>query len=206
MAINTYANLQTTIKNWLNRSDLDTVGIPEFIELAERRIRRDHRARKLLERTFAVSIENVSLPTDFASLEELYHDASGTRGEIEIVPAGKLSVLKALYGSKGRPSYGAILDSKIRFAPVPDQNYNLLMTYWRKILTLSTSQVDNWLLLEHSDIYLYASLVESAPFLKNDSRLSVWEQEYQKRMEELHVDSQRHQWSGNMTRRPRRSL
>lgn len=37
----------------------------------------------------------------------------------------------------------------------------------------------NWLLTAHPDIYLYGTLVELAPYLKDDARVPVWEQRYQ---------------------------
>lgn len=37
----------------------------------------------------------------------------------------------------------------------------------------------NWLLTAHPDIYLYGTLVESAPYLRDEERLPVWEQRYQ---------------------------
>ena len=42
MAISTYAELKTSIANWLDRSDLTDV-IPDFIALAETRHKRDFR-------------------------------------------------------------------------------------------------------------------------------------------------------------------
>lgn len=43
----------------------------------------------------------------------------------------------------------------------------------------------NWLLTAEPDIYLYATLVESAPYLKDDERIAVWEQRYQDAAEAL---------------------
>ena len=42
MAITTYAELKSSIANWLNRDDLTSV-IPDFISLAEAQIARDVR-------------------------------------------------------------------------------------------------------------------------------------------------------------------
>jgi hypothetical protein len=44
MALANYNQLQTSIANYLNRTDLDAV-IPDFITLTERRLDRDVRAR-----------------------------------------------------------------------------------------------------------------------------------------------------------------
>lgn len=43
----------------------------------------------------------------------------------------------------------------------------------------------NWLLTAHPDIYLYASLVESAPFIRDDERVALWEAELEHRLQNL---------------------
>ena len=47
MAFTSYSDLKTTIANYLARSDLTSV-IPDFIRLAEERLRRDLRTRQML--------------------------------------------------------------------------------------------------------------------------------------------------------------
>lgn len=203
MALTTdYSSLQTNIADWLNRSDL-TSAIPVFIQNAERALRRDHRVRKLQARTLNVAVEDVSLPSDYGANEALYHNGPTYYHEIEVVPTGDLAALKQSHGTTGRPAYASFLDDVIRFAPVPDATYTLRWTYWRKIESLSATQSTNWLILEHPDIYLYAALLESAPFLKGDDRLAVWASELEKRLEQLHLDTERKHWSGSLARRPR---
>ena len=45
MALNNYSDLKTTVANYLARSDLTSV-IPDFIQLAEQRLRRELRIRQ----------------------------------------------------------------------------------------------------------------------------------------------------------------
>ena len=52
MAINTYATLQSSISDWLNRSDL-TSAIESFISLAEAQMNRTIRHRDMIERAQA---------------------------------------------------------------------------------------------------------------------------------------------------------
>ena len=64
MALTTYSELKTAIANWLDRSDLDD-RIPEFIQLAEARHRRDFKIRRMETRVTANTIadtEYYSLP------------------------------------------------------------------------------------------------------------------------------------------------
>lgn len=67
MAISTYSELQTTIANYLARSDLNAI-IPDFIKLAENRLSRDLRIRQMLSVATAQTTagdSTIGLPTDF---------------------------------------------------------------------------------------------------------------------------------------------
>ena len=52
MAISTYAELKTSIANWLDREDLTDI-IPDFIALAETRHKRDFKIRRMETRVTA---------------------------------------------------------------------------------------------------------------------------------------------------------
>ena len=63
MAITTYAELQTSITNWLNRDDLTAVT-PDFISLTEASINRDLRHYKMINRVDAtLDSRYVQMPT-----------------------------------------------------------------------------------------------------------------------------------------------
>jgi hypothetical protein len=204
--VTNYSTLKTEIANILNRSDL-TSSIPGFIQRAEGRLKRDKRIKKIQNNiSFQVSADNATLPSDLKSIENLYIDDDNRRGPIEIVTAEKLSTLKAKHGPTGIPSYAAVVDGTLRMAPVPDGTYTLLLTYKRKVTTLSDSSTSNWLLDEWPDIYIYAALIESAPFLKDDARIAAWKTEYVERLEELAEYNDELQWGGRLIARPAQAL
>lgn len=207
MAISTNDELQTAVANWLNRDDL-TNRIPEFITMAEARLQRDERVRLLTQQEFSATSEEESLPTDFRELESLYHDGPTYYGELRTVPADDLSVIRSRHsGEAAAPSHVAIVDnSTIRFAPIPDQTYTLEMVYWQTVPHLSDSSDNNWLLTNHPDIYLYATLVETAPYLRDDQRLSVWEGELENRLTMLDRHNQRQQYSGRLVKTVRNPI
>jgi hypothetical protein len=67
MGLSTYSDLKTTIASYLGRSDL-TTQIPDFIRLAEDRLRRELRIRQMLKVVTAPPTggdATVSLPADF---------------------------------------------------------------------------------------------------------------------------------------------
>lgn len=207
--ITNYSTLQSAIADWLNRDDL-TASIPELIQSGEARLRRDDRAKLLIELDpFTVSTAATTLPADYDSHEALAHVGPTYHGEIEVVDPGKLAEVNGrLYGgATGYPRYAAIVEdatgaARVRWAPEPDQSYDLRLVYWSKLTPLSATNTVNRFLLAHPDIYRYAALCESAPYLKEDPRLAVWEQALNNRLDDLHRSTQRRLFSGSLVRRP----
>ena len=73
MAIATYTDLQTSIANFLARSDL-TAQIPDFIALAEASMSRELETRSQEKRATASTVsgnEYLSLPTDLREVREV---------------------------------------------------------------------------------------------------------------------------------------
>ena len=195
-----YASLQTHVADTLNRGDLTGV-VPNFIQQFEAQAKRDFRLRKLSDRgTFAVSADGLAMPTDFYSLESWYHDGSTYFGPISIVTPDQIGKLKGSYGATGVPQFAALVDKVARFAPVPDASYDTQMVYWRTIVSLSATNTTNWLLLAAPDIYIYGALVESAPYLKDDSRLALWQNLLEQRIEALHLATVDAQFGGSIQR------
>lgn len=202
MSITTYATLKTEIADELNRSDL-TASVSGFVQRCENRLRRDPRARRLQDRTLVVSADDTSLPSDYQSLDSLAHEGGTHFGPLFVVSMDEITYQRGRLnlGTTGVPRYAAVLQGKLRFAPVPDQSYTLRMSYWLKIEPLSDTNTTNWLLLDSPDIYFYGSLLESAPYLKHDERLVTWKTEYNERLEELHGATVNAQYGGGTVRR-----
>ena len=201
--ITSYDTLQSTVADWLNRADLET-AIETFIQLAEEKFNTDPRCRRLEDHgAFSITADGMALPSGFDHLESWYHDGPTYFGPIEITNGDGLSRLKAERGESGVPQAAAIIEGTAYFAPEPDGTYATRMVYWQKITPLSDANTTNWLLDDHSGIYLYGALVESAPYLKDDNRVVVWQQELERRLEQLGRNTQRNQYSGTMRRHVR---
>ena len=74
MAFTTYTELKSTVADYLARTDL-TTQIPDFITLAEVRLKRDLRIRQMLKvatATMTVSDSTVALPSDFLAIREIH--------------------------------------------------------------------------------------------------------------------------------------
>ena len=74
MAFTSYTTLKSTIADYLARSDL-TSQIPDFITLAENRLRRDLRIRQMLKYVTTNTVAGdgtVALPSDFLAMRDLH--------------------------------------------------------------------------------------------------------------------------------------
>ena len=177
--VTNYSTLQTEIARILNRSDL-TSDVPNFIQRAEAKLKRDPRCRRLVESSaFTVDSEPLNLPDGLVEIDSWYHDGSTYYGPIEIVSRDALAQIKATHGltQAGVPAYAAVVQGRARFAPSPDGTYTTRISYWETLTDLSDTNTTNWVVSSQPDIYIYAALIESAPFLREDERIAVWKTE-----------------------------
>ena len=159
--------------------------------------------------TLTLDSATVTLPSDFREKLKLTYDDGIRYGEIEIIPPEMLALKKATLGTTGFPRFGAVIanGNQVRLSPVPDQAYVAVIDYVAALTSLSDTDTLNWLLTSHPDIYLYASLVESAPYLKDDERLPLWKSERDERIADLGTFRTRQRSGGNAPRiRPRRAI
>ena len=192
--VTSYSTLQTHVADTLWRSSL-TSQIKNFIQQFEAGAQDDFRLRKLMDRgTVTVSADGLAMPSDYYSLDSWYHAGPTYYGRINIVGANDVG------GPTGVPGSAAIVNGVARFGPPPDGTYATKMTYWAKVTALSDAAPTNWLLLERPDIYVYGSLLEAAPFLKDDIRISTWQTALDRQIEAF-AQAQQDARSGSGMRR-----
>jgi hypothetical protein len=175
MALETYAELQSAIADWLNRDDLTTV-IPTFITLAEAKFNRELRLRPMLVRAEATSSnEYVILPDDYLQHQTLSLVGSSPQPPMEYIGPEEAKRLKAAQVTTGSSHYRyTVIDGTFEIIPAPNADLDLSLVYYAKIPVLSDSNTTNWLLTKAPDLYLYSALLEAAPYLKDDDRIPVW--------------------------------
>ena len=199
LTITTYAELKTAIASWLHRTDL-TDQIPAFIALTEAKLQRvlntgDQEATATLSLTTSGT---VALPTGFNVQRRLRYLASGGVYQdidfVDIFPSGYDGVTQA------PPVVAVVIGSNLSIRPKPDQTYTALLDYYAKFTPLSTSNTTNWILTSHPDIYLYGSLLQSAPYVGSDNRISIWSDAFQAGVEELEREDWEKRFSQNQAR------
>jgi len=175
-----YAGLQSAIADFLNRDDL-TAAAPTFITLAEaqitRRLIKDGPVRQMLG-VWAptISTELTDLPDDFMGVKAIYLASLTCTYELNFVEPEKIAEFKTKFPSQsGDPQFYSIVGNQIQFWPwAGTGSYAASINYWQAIPALSDSNTTNWLLDLYPDAYLYTALIQSAPYLRDDSRLDVW--------------------------------
>jgi hypothetical protein len=173
MSITTYSELQTTVANWLHRDDL-TSQIPDFITLAEAKLKRELRTRDMEKRaTTDTSTEYTELPSDFVAIRSAYLNTDPKQQLRLMTPADIRS--RWIGSTTGQPEVFAIVGNEIMLAPSPDGTYEIELDYYA-FSALSETNQTNWLLTKYPDVYLYGALVEATMNTKNDKRLGDWVQ------------------------------
>lgn len=195
MALSTYAELKSSVADWLNRSDL-TTAIPDFISLAEAQMERKLRTRQMISRASAtISTEYSALPDDFLEVKSLKLQTNPVT-PLQFETIDSLDNLQSQYPSSGKPRYFSIVGNQMRTVPVADDSYTAELTYYAKLSKLSSTNTTNWLLTAASDAYLYGTLMQAAPYLKDDARIAVWSSMYISALEDLQVSDDRGASSG----------
>jgi len=69
-----------------------------------------------------------------------------------------------------------------------------------------TNATSNWLLAAHPDIYLFGTLVEAEPYLKNDERMPMWTSRLDKALTALRLQGERELHTGSSLRMRARVL
>lgn len=199
MAISNYSNLQTTIADFLNRDDL-TATIPTFIQLAEAQMNRDIRHWQMEQRSTGQQSQgdkHMQLPSDWIETIRLHLTGNGT-DPVELASLASIADKRAATDDlAGRPRFYAHVRGEFELYPTPDEDTDFELLYYAKIPALSESTTTNWLLDYAPDIYLYASLSHSAPYLAEDARIAVWAQMYSAAVSQLNAQSERVKNSGS---------
>ena len=176
MAITTYSNLKTTIASYLNREDL-TAYLGDFISLAESRLNRELRVREMV---------NIDTSTNTVAGTQSYDLPTGyIEATTVIFQSDPFTTLRFMANSdfynrynesesSGTPQYFTVVGTKILLGMQPDSATTLQINYYKKLTALSDSNATNDILTNYPELYLYASLAESSPFLMQDERLQVW--------------------------------
>lgn len=203
MAISTYAELVTAIGEWLARENDATLvaRVPDFITLCEAKLNRKLFHSRMETRSYAIFTlandepEFVSLPSDFQTMRRIRLSSVTGKPVLDYKSHYQLDEYRqSIANATGQPKYYTVFGSEIEFAPTPDDDYTIEMVYRANLSALTSGNTTNWLLTLAPDLYLYGSLMESAPYIKEDERLAVWSAGYTTALNDLNQHSMNQQF------------
>ncbi len=164
MALSTYADLKAAVASWVDREDSDFAArVPDFIALCEQRLNYGDAVNSGLRVAEMEKRALIAVVDGVASLPDDYLEARLFRGT-----AAPFAPLEFRTPGGAAAAYGGTLP--------PPATVDLY--YYAKIPALSDASPTNWLLTKASNVYLYGSLLESAPFEADDARMQTWQALY----------------------------
>jgi hypothetical protein len=196
MAITTYNELKSAIANWVHRADLSAY-LDDLVTLAEKRIMREVRATEM-ETALSDSIAaagTMSAPSGFLGLKNAYVNTAPTT-KLTVVSLSQLLTRYPQRTSDDVPQVIAYDAGTFHFGPFPDSTYTVKGTYYKRQGPLSSSVHD--LFSNNPDLYLFAALAETEPFLKNDSRIQMWTAKYMSIRDAINTEAQGIGFAGGM--------
>lgn len=168
MAISTYAELQTALSNWTDRTDL-TARYGEFIAIAESEIKRDFarlalRLREMEDREdLAPTAGACTLPADFVAMIKVQARTSAPR-RLEFKPRDWLDEAYP-DGASGDPAFYTIYGGLLYMFPLTTSSIRI--DYYAYPPALSDAATTNWLLTKYPDVYLWASVKHLRLYVSN---------------------------------------
>lgn len=182
MSITDYTTLQSTAVEYLAREGDATLvaRVPTFIQLFEAKMNRMLFVPQMEKRSTAtVNIssdepEFIALPGDFQTMRTVRLNGVTGKPRLQFMTPTQLEDYRYKIGNvAGQPIYFAVFGDEMELAPTPNEAYTLEMIYRANIPDLETNS-SNWLLTLAPDLYLYGTLLESAPYIKEDGRIQTW--------------------------------
>jgi len=187
----TFETLKEDVRRYLERgatlaSDAVVYAqIPRLINLAERRIARELKIQGFIN----VVTDTLTVGTSVYPKPDRWRDTvsinigTGT-GNAQRTPvfARSYEYLRSYWPDESQRAtplfYADYNYQNWLIAPTPDAAYPIEILYYELPPLLDDVTQTNWLTEYAPQVLLYATLVEATPFLKNDERIPVWQNMY----------------------------
>lgn len=190
------ASLITAIAAWLKRDDIP-VSAPYLIQMYEAQMNRElvlmeppHLSLEQTQ-TGTLTTNSLALPVGYTATKRLRLLNSG---DYHILTY-KAPSQTAIYQCTDVPRYYTTIAGNLEIAAPPDGSYNYEWIYDANLPSITLGS--NWIIANAPDLYLYGSLLHSAPFLKNDARIATWAQIYGKLLADVEQVNTKNRQSGS---------
>jgi hypothetical protein len=179
----TYDSLVEDIQQYLERTDDATVAqIPRFIMLAEQVIASQIKFLGNLTvntSSMVIGTATIDKPARWHKTVSMNVTVDGSRQPVFLRKYEYLREYAPDPSVQGTPKFYADYDyTHWLVAPTPDTAYDFEVLYYERIQPLDSANQTNWFTIYAPQALLYGSLLQAMPFLKNDDRMAMWQQQY----------------------------
>ena len=187
----TFTTLQQDVRRYLERGATyasDPVvyeQIPRLINLAERRIARELKVQGLINvvtGTLTVGQSVYSKPDRWRDTVSINIGTGNQNNTRKVLFSRAYEYLLSYWPDRTQteqPVFYSDYDyDHWLIAPTPDAAYPFEILYYELPPLLDDEVQTNWLTEYAPQLILYGTLLEATPFLKNDDRIGVWQQMY----------------------------
>jgi hypothetical protein len=202
-----YASLTIQIQNYANRSDDFFIAqIPNFITQGITRIYSEARSigfQKIQDGNpvFAINTATITKPNDWKETISLSYTVPGAIPLTKYVLPRTYEFCKTYWpndANTGDPVFYAdyslpqatVGAGQFFLVPTPAGAYQYQLTYLSTpIFTANAGSNQNFLTDRYPSLLLYACLLETIPFLKDDERIAVFETLYNRALKDINKDT-----------------
>jgi len=194
----TFASLQVDLRRYLERgftlADDPYVyeQLPRLINMAERRIARDLKIQGFIVAVttpLSVGVSTYAKPNRWRETISMTTKDGNT---VTPVYTRSYEYCRSYWPDDtqtGQPQFYADYDyTHWLLVPTPNDTYDLEVLYYELPVLLDDAQQTNWLTDYAPNLLLFASLLEATPFLKNDDRITTWQNFYQSAANALNTE------------------
>jgi hypothetical protein len=186
----TYDSLVGDIQAYLERTDAATIAqIPRFIMLAEQVIASQIKfLGNLTVNSSVMTASNpvIDKPARWHKTVSMNVTVAGTRNTMLLRKYEYLREYWPVATNTDVPKFYCDYDySHWLVAPTPTDAYTFEVLYYERVQPLDSSNQTNWFTTYAPQALLYGSLLQAMPFLKNDERMGMWQQQYDLIMQTL---------------------
>ena len=192
-SVMTYDSLVNNVQTYLERSDATTIAnIPLFIMLAEQVIASELKFLGNLTVNTSAMVSTSNVIQKPARWHKTVSMNITVAGEKQPVLLRKYEYLREYWPNETLtdvPKFYADYDYfHWLVAPTPDLAYTFEVLYYERAQPLDSSNQTNWFTIYAPQALLYGALLQAMPFLKNDSRVQMWQAMYQAVMTTLKAE------------------
>ena len=187
----TFTTLKDDVQRYLERGDsfaADPVffeQLPRLINLAERRIARELKIQgfiNVVTGTMAAGQSVYPKPDRWRDTVSFNIGTGATNDTRTFLFIRDYEYMRTYWPDATQEEqpvfYGDYNYGNWLVVPTPDDAYPFEVLFYELPVLLDEENKTNWLTEYAPQILLYATLLEATPFLKNDERIPVWQQMY----------------------------